>query len=57
MDTKKHITRHKKLHQALDELLADFINHTKKLPSRTTLVEFMEWSHSQTLNPDNKESA
>ena len=57
MNTKKHIKRHKELHQALDELLADFINHTEKLPSRTTLVEFMEWSHSQTINPDNKESA
>lgn len=45
-----HQERHIFLHKYLDELLADFIMHTEKLPSKTTLVEFMEWSYSQTLN-------
>lgn len=52
MELKKHIQRHKELHQAFDELLTAFINHTKKLSSKTTLYELIEWSHSQTLNPD-----
>jgi len=51
----EHIKCHKRLHNALDELLADFINHTEKLPSKTTLIEFLEWSQSQTINPDVKE--
>lgn len=47
----EHIARHVLLHQQLDELLADFIAHTGKRPSRATLIELMQWSHEQTLNP------
>ena len=47
----KHIKRHKELHLALDELAADFIFHTDKLPSDTTLMEFMRWAFEQTKNP------
>jgi len=50
-DKQKHTERHKKLHQSLDELLADFILHTGRLPSKTILMEFMEWSYLQSLNP------
>lgn len=51
----EHIARHKELHNKLDELLADFINHTKKLPSKTTLMEFLTWSSEQTTNPTGDE--
>jgi len=53
---KKHKQRHIELHKALDELLADFISHTGKLPSELKLKELMNWSHEQTKNPteDNK---
>lgn len=51
MNKKEHKKRHRELHQRFDELLADFIGHTKKLPSETTLLEFMEWSYQQTKNP------
>ncbi len=51
MSQEVHAQRHKELHKALDELLADFILQTGKMPSRTTLFEFMEWSHGQTINP------
>ena len=51
MDKKEHIKRHKLLHGKLDELVADFIGHTKGLPSKTTLMEFMEWSFAQIQNP------
>lgn len=47
----QHIARHKELHKNLDELMADYIRHTKKTPSETTLMDFMKWSYSQTLNP------
>ena len=46
--------RHIILHKRLDELMADFIDHTGSLPSKTTLFEFMEWSYQQTLNPTEK---
>jgi hypothetical protein len=47
-----HKKRHVILHKYLDELIADFINHTHKLPSETTLIELMEWSNKQQINPD-----
>ena len=51
MTPEEHKARHIELHKNLDELVADFITHTEKLPSKTNLFEFMKWSHMQTLNP------
>lgn len=51
MDRDRHIKRHKELHGYLDELVADFIGHTGKLPSKTTIMELMEWSDGQTIEP------
>jgi len=53
MTKKEHIARHKKLHESFDELLADFVSHTKELPSNTVLREFLEWSYRQTVEPAN----
>jgi len=47
----EHQEIHKNLHEKLDELVSDFIMHTKNLPSQTTLIELMGWSHKQTINP------
>ena len=47
-----HKQRHIILHKHLNELTADFITHTRKLPSETTLMEFLEWSNKQQQNPD-----
>jgi len=46
-----HQERHIFLHKCLDELLSDFIYHTGELPTETKISDFMEWSHSQTINP------
>lgn len=46
-----HRRRHEQLHHHLDELVADYITHTEGLPSRTSLLEFMAWSHRQTVKP------
>lgn len=51
LTTEQHRARHVALHQALDELLADFIVHTRQMPSVTTLKDLMEWSHQQTIDP------
>ncbi len=51
MTKKEHLARHKELHKKLDELIADFICCKKKLLSKTTLMEFMEWSYQQTIKP------
>lgn len=48
----EHKKRHIELHQKFDELIADFIFNTKKLPLKTTLKELIDWSHKQTINPD-----
>ncbi len=47
----KHKKRHKELHRNLDELSADFIKHTGKLPSKVTVLELMGWSFEQTVKP------
>jgi hypothetical protein len=55
MTEEEHRARHQELHQALDELLADWIGHQSidygKVLSDTTLMELMRWSHEQTINP------
>ncbi len=51
MDTKEHRARHVLLHQMLDELLADYITHSNRLLSETSVMELMQWSYSQTVNP------
>jgi hypothetical protein len=51
MDKEEHKARHVELHQKFDELMADFIGHTGRLPSKTTVMEFMTWSHEQTIEP------
>lgn len=47
----KHKARREELHKALDELVADFIRHTGGLPSETTVLALMGWSHEQTKKP------
>lgn len=52
MTKKQHKERHELLHKELDELLADFILHNPgKMVTRITMMEFMEWSFRQTVNP------
>ena len=46
-----HIERHNLLHKHLDELVRDFITHTNRLPSITSVIELMEWSAKQCTNP------
>lgn len=47
----QHQARHVELHRALDELVADWLRHTRKLPSTSSVMDLMQWSHQQTLNP------
>jgi hypothetical protein len=48
----EHLAQHRLLHASLDELIADFLTHNRdKLPSTTTLMELMAWSHQQTIEP------
>jgi hypothetical protein len=51
LSKKIHRERHNELHKNLDELIADWINHTGKLPRESTVYELMIWSHEQTLKP------
>lgn len=47
----EHIKRHKELHKCLDELITDMISQTEMLPSRTTIMQLMQWSAKQMENP------
>lgn len=52
----EHKARHVELHRLYDEnageLLADYLRHNPDKGLRnTSLMEFMEWSHSQTIEP------
>ena len=53
----EHQKKHKRLYVAVDELLTDFVSHTETLPSKTTLIEFIEWSYKQTLDPTEEVTA
>lgn len=46
-----HAARHKQLHQALDELVADWIKHTDGRPNTGRVIDLITWSHAQTLSP------
>jgi len=54
LSREEHIARHKELHRYLDELVADWITHTGKLPSTSSVFELMMWSSSQIDNPTEK---
>lgn len=41
----EHLERHRMLHSMLDELCADFVEQTRKLPSKTTVMELILWSN------------
>lgn len=50
---KLHRQRHIELHQALDELVADFVRHNPdKRLSEARVMELIEWSYRQTKDPD-----
>jgi len=51
MNNKDHKEVHHELHEALDELAADYMEHTGKLLSKTSVVELLEWSFEQTKDP------
>lgn len=57
MKKSDHIERHKVLHSCFDELLGDFISHTSKMPSKTTVMELLKWSYSQSENPTVEKTA
>lgn len=47
----RHRQRHVQLHRALDELLADFIAHTKGPTLSRPIKDLIEWSYQQTIEP------
>jgi hypothetical protein len=50
-----HIQRHRELHSALDELLADWAIETEVSGiTNRTVLELMKWSHSQTVDPSDR---
>jgi hypothetical protein len=52
MNFAEHKKRHQSLHNSLDELVADYLNHNIcKIPSQTVLTDLMKWSYNQTLDP------
>jgi hypothetical protein len=50
-DDASHMQRHRELHEAFNELVADYISLTHALPSRSTIADLMKWSFEQTKNP------
>jgi len=44
--------KHRLLHAALDELVADFLCHTERLPSTTSVLDLMRWSNRQAQDPN-----
>ena len=55
MTPEEHNARHVELHNALDELVADWISITECLPSQNSVMALMQWSHRQTEDPTGAE--
>jgi len=51
MTKAEHIARHVELHSKLDELAMDYILHTDKSLSKTSVAELFAWSATQLTNP------
>jgi len=51
MTEQEHKEWHIEKHKQLDMLLGDWIEHSGKLPSTSTVMEFLEWSYQQTIKP------
>jgi hypothetical protein len=51
MTHEQHRARHGELHKMLDELVADWIAQTGKAPSQGTVLELIEWSGAQAIEP------
>ena len=54
MTKEEHRLKHVELHQSLDLLFADYILHHQHQGSFMSMPfqQFLEWSYSQTVNPD-----
>lgn len=55
MTHEEHTQRHKLLHREPDELVADMLTHTGKLPTETSIFELLSWSNQQTIDATEKE--
>ena len=45
------IEQHKGLHKSLDQLTACYLYTTQKSLDSTSVMDLMEWSYQQTINP------
>lgn len=51
-DEALHKQRHEALHKALDELVADFLEHNPNArPSTTSVLDLMQWSAREVAQP------
>ena len=58
MTKEEHKQRHIELHKYLDELVADWITHTRNtLPSKATVLELLDWSHTQATESTHEEGS
>lgn len=55
MNPIEHKQKHILMHRYLDELLADFIAHSKETPLGKPIRDLLNWSYKQTQNPDELE--
>ena len=52
MTNKEHQKRHVELHQAIDELVGDYLAHNlEAVPSKIPVMELLVWSKEQCENP------
>lgn len=51
MTNAQHLRRHKILHNALEELVADYLLHTHRPLNLSFVEELLKWSYEQTRMP------
>ena len=57
MTPEEHIKRHRELHNALDQLLADYIRHAPDFQlkpglGKPSVLDLVRWSNKQMSEPD-----
>ena len=60
MSEEEHRLRHVALHNSFDELLADYMTHTKREGgeqiTQRPIIDLLQWSYKQTQEPDENSS-
>jgi len=51
MKREQHIKAHQRWHETLDRIVAHYFATTRKLPTQSTIMDLLEWSRDEAIEP------